>query len=284
MKAAAIVSGLALVASVVTPVFADEIVGPPAPQAEVIEEAAPAAVEAEKPAGKPLELRPTRSSDSGGAGGFGVGMKLAAVAAVFGGAFLLFKRKNGGFAAKTRTPGTNARIVSRTAVGMRNELLVVEVEGQRLLIGVTPAAMSTLSVLAEEPKEMLEEPQSEAIKPRNISGYDLRIDDDFRASSYRPAAPPAAPMTSSAVEESLSRLIASARNDMDDAGLTRKTPTPKVTQLRASRAKTEKADKAEKTESADKADSTPVPRKTRGALREVASLEGQVRGLTAKRV
>ena len=144
---AVIVSGLALVASVVTPAFADEIMGPPSPVAEVAEPAEPVAedpappVEAEKPAGKPLELRPNRSSDGSGAGGFGIGMKLAAIAAVFGGAFLLFKRKNGGFASP-RSVGVGPRIVSRTAVGMRNELLVVEVEGQRLLIGVTPAAMS----------------------------------------------------------------------------------------------------------------------------------------------
>jgi flagellar protein FliO/FliZ len=278
---AAIVSGLALVASVVTPVFADEVVGPPTPEAEVVAEVAP--VEAEKPAGKPLELRPNRASDSGGAGGFGIGMKLAAVAAVFGGAFLLFKRKNGGFASKARTPGTNARIVSRTAVGMRNELLVVEVEGQRLLIGVTPSAMSTLSVLADEPKELVEDPEK-------ISGYQL--------SNYRQAIPPAAPLPSSAVEESLSRLIANARNELDEASFIRKTPVPKVTQLRAQRTKAEKADKIEKIEKIEKTESTgpvekiesmPATRKTRGSLREVASLgstsglEGQVRGLTAKR-
>ncbi len=110
---AAIVSGLALVASVVTPVFADELVGPPAPEADVVAEPE-APVEAEKPAGKPLELRPNRASDGGGAGGFGIGMKLAAVAAVFGGAFLLFKRRNGGFAS-ARTSHVGPRIVSRSA-------------------------------------------------------------------------------------------------------------------------------------------------------------------------
>jgi hypothetical protein len=57
---AAIVSGLALVASVVTPVFADELVGPP-PRDDVVAE-----LEARsgQPAGKPL-TRPNRASDSG---------------------------------------------------------------------------------------------------------------------------------------------------------------------------------------------------------------------------
>ena len=274
---AAIVSGLALVASVVTPVFADELVGPPAPEADVVAEPE-APVEAEKPAGKPLELRPNRASDGGGAGGFGIGMKLAAVAAVFGGAFLLFKRRNGGFAS-ARTSHVGPRIVSRTAVGMRNELLVVEVEGQRLLIGVTPAAMSTLSVLVDEPKELAEEPEK-------LSGYQL--------GNYRPAIPPSAPLPTSAVEESLSRLIANARNELDEANFIRKTPMPKVTQLRSQRIKTdkvEKADKVERSESAERAEPAPATRKTRGALREVSpleptssrGLEGQVRGLTAKR-
>ena len=69
---------------------------------------------------------------------------------------------------------------------------------------------------------------------------------------------------------------------------------PKATQLRSQRIKTdqvEKADKVERSESAEKAEPAPATRKTRGALREVSpleptssrGLEGQVRGLTAKR-
>jgi flagellar biogenesis protein FliO len=251
---AALVSVLALVATTVTPVFAADIVGPPTPEVVVAEDApADAAPEAEKPAGKPLELRTTRSSESGPTGGFGIGMKLAAVAAVFGGAFLLFKRRNGGLSSK-RSSSIGPRIVSRTSVGMRNELMVVEVEGQRLLIGVTPSAMSTLSVLVDETKELVDEPEK-------ISSFQL--------SNYRPAIPPAAPLPSSAVEESLSRLIASARTELDESSFIRKTPPPKVTALRAQRA--DKIETAVKTERSD-------------TLREVSSLEGQVRGLTAKRV
>jgi len=273
---AALVSALALVATLVTPVFAADVVGPPTPEVEVADEAvAPAAAEQEKPAGKPLELRPSQTSGGGSAGGFGVGLKLAAVAAVFAGAFLLFKKRNGGLES-SRSGAIGPRIVSRTSVGMRNELMVVEVEGQRLLIGVTPSAMSTLSVLVDDSKELIEETEK-------ISSFQL--------SPYRPAIPPAAPLSSSAVEESLSRLIASARTELDESSFIRKTPMPRVSTLRAQREKAPKVDKNDKLEKAEKADNIerpesalPATRRTSPKLRDVSSLEGQVRGLTAKRV
>jgi hypothetical protein len=159
--------------------------------------------------------------------------------------------------------------VSRTAVGATSRR-----GRRRALIGVTPAPAITLSVLS----------MSKARGRPKLSGPARQLPPRDRRR----------PLPTSAVEESLSRLIANARNELDEANFIRKTPMPKVTQLRSQRIKTdkvEKADKVERSESAEKAEPAPATRKTRGALREVSpleptssrGLEGQVRGLTAKR-
>lgn len=258
MKRAGVIA-LALLAMHVTPAFADDtLMGPKTPDAAPAAEepeAAPApAAETEKPAAHPLELRPSRSSDAGPSGGYGIGLKLLAVAAVFAGAFLLFKRKNVLQAA--RATGNAPRIVSRTAIGMRNELLVVEVEGQKLLIGVTPSSIATLSVIVEEPKEMVE---------------DIARTSRVELPSHRPAIHPPSPLGASSVEESLSRLIAGARAELDEQPTLRRALAPKPAP-------------SQRSARAEKSDAAPAsPKKTSSKLREVPSLEGQVRGLTAKR-
>jgi hypothetical protein len=87
---------------------------------------------------KPLALAPANPSSPIGykvLAGFG----LAAAAAMW----LRSKRKT--------APSAKARssidVVGRTSVGVRSELLVVDVEGTRLLVGMTPSAISTLAVL-----------------------------------------------------------------------------------------------------------------------------------------
>lgn len=242
---------LALAATLLTTPARAENQGPETP-AEVVEaEAAPPPAEpaAEKPAPRPLELRPNRPNEVGSGGGFSIGLKLLAVAAVFAGAFLLFRR--GQTVKAARVAGAAPRIVSRTAVGMRNELLVVEVEGQRLLIGVTPSAMSTLSVITEEPRELIEEPK--------------RLSEEINL--HRPAIVPPSPKPPT-IEESLSRLIAGARAELEEPTPLRKTPAP--------RAATRK--QPDRGEVEDRPSEKRVQR-----VRDVAGLEGQVRGLSAKR-
>jgi flagellar protein FliO/FliZ len=90
-------------------------------------------------ASKPLEL----SQEPQHAG---LGWKIVAVVAILGGAaFYLRKRvipKRSGDEALT--------IVRRAPIGLRSELLIVNVEGQRLLIGVTPHTIQSLAILDGE--------------------------------------------------------------------------------------------------------------------------------------
>jgi flagellar biogenesis protein FliO len=86
--------------------------------------------------GKPLELahEPPRA---------GLGWKvLACIAILCGAAFYARRRLQ-----PARVDDGRLTIVRRTAIGIRSELLVVHVEGQRLLIGVTPHAIQSLAVL-----------------------------------------------------------------------------------------------------------------------------------------
>jgi flagellar biogenesis protein FliO len=90
---------------------------------------------------KPLELahEPPPSS---------MGWKLVALAAILGGAAYYARKK---LWVKPAEDG-QLTIVRRATVGFRSELLVVNVEGQRLLLGVTPNSIQSLAVLdAEEP-------------------------------------------------------------------------------------------------------------------------------------
>jgi flagellar protein FliO/FliZ len=85
---------------------------------------------------KPLELahEPPPSS---------MGWKLVALAAILGGAAFYARKK---MWVKPTEDG-QLTIVRRATVGFRSELLVVNVEGQRLLLGVTPNSIQSLAVL-----------------------------------------------------------------------------------------------------------------------------------------
>jgi flagellar biogenesis protein FliO len=62
---------------------------------------------------------------------------------VLGGVGFYSRRR---FASK-RTDDTQLTIVRRATIGFRSELLVVNVEGQRLLLGVTPQSIQSLALL-----------------------------------------------------------------------------------------------------------------------------------------
>jgi len=92
----------------------------------------------------PLVLRPTKAIElSHEPAHTPLGWKLAAVAAVVGGAAFAFRNRLRSRVAED----TELTIVRRTAVGFRSELLVVNVEGQRLLLGVTPHSIQSLAAL-----------------------------------------------------------------------------------------------------------------------------------------
>jgi flagellar protein FliO/FliZ len=95
----------------------------------------------------PLALRPSRPLELAQEPPHaGLGWKVVAVMALLGGtAFYLRKRVR-----PKRLGSETLTIVRRASVGFRSELLIVNVEGQRLLIGVTPQSIQSLAVLDGE--------------------------------------------------------------------------------------------------------------------------------------
>ncbi len=186
----------------VTPAFAqagEPVMGPPVVAAESTEQApASPPLNLRKQQEQPLELRQE-------SGGLGWGAKLGLVGLAFGGAYLMYRRKAGGAAGQTMGPV--ARVVGRTAIGPRSSVVIIEVDGQRILLGVTPNTISTLTVLGDEPK---------------LKGHE--IDDDYEAARPAMPAPVAEPETPRwspsnekvDVEASLNRLIAQARGEVDE--------------------------------------------------------------------
>jgi flagellar protein FliO/FliZ len=105
----------------------------------------------------PLALRPSRALEMAPETSHGsLGWKVVAVLVILGGAaFYLRKRVQ-----PKRIEDGQLTIVRRAALGMRSELVIVDVEGQRLLLGVTPHSIQSLAVLDIE-------------APANPAGSDL---------------------------------------------------------------------------------------------------------------
>lgn len=171
-----------------------------------------------KPQGTPIQLRPNGPGEAGNSTTTNMGLKLLAVAAVLGGAALFMRRRKNTLMASGAIPGRSftPRVLGRTSIGMRSELLVVEVDGQKIVLGVTPSSVSTLTILTEEPKDAPAEPELAAV--REPPTRELALARPLSVGSFRDrmSEPPArqhasmAPK-SSAVEESLTRLLAGAR-------------------------------------------------------------------------
>jgi flagellar protein FliO/FliZ len=103
---------------------------------------------------KPLSLEPAPSS-SGAAG------KLALFAVIAAGGLWVWKRRSKKAAPAKQT--SELRVLRRTTIGVRSELLLLELEGQKLLIGVTPSSMQTLYILPDDAREeLVGEPASES--------------------------------------------------------------------------------------------------------------------------
>jgi flagellar biogenesis protein FliO len=92
---------------------------------------------------KPLSLEPAPSGSS-------LGAKFALFALVAAGGIWAYTKR----AKKAPlAPSESLTVLRRTTIGVRSELLVVELEGQRMLIGVTPSSMQTLYILPERTDE-----------------------------------------------------------------------------------------------------------------------------------
>ena len=130
---AAPVASAAPAAPPVAPAVAPSAAAAPAPSA-----ATPLTLHSAAPAPKPLTLAPTND-------GMGIGTKLLLVLGIGAGVAFYLKKK------KAARPGAvvpaKIDILARTSIGVRSQLVVIEVEGTRLLVGMTQSAIQTLAVL-----------------------------------------------------------------------------------------------------------------------------------------
>ena len=129
-------------------------VGPPvptpAPVAAAPTPAAPSPVA--PPTATPLPVRPSRPlalAPERAPAGSDLGWKFLVVFAGAAAALAYWRKRNPPL---TLDLGPELRIVRRASIGVRSELLVVDVAGQRHLLGVTPSAVQHLAILDDEDK------------------------------------------------------------------------------------------------------------------------------------
>ena len=132
---------------------------------------------------KPLALAPEAPHSS-------VAWKVVACLAILGGAAYYMRKR----LLPPRLDDGRLTIVRRTSIGMRSELLVVQVEGQRLLIGVTPHSIQSLAVLDGDDEALPR--ASEALEPGGSAVGErfaaMLQAADARAPGQRPEASPTA--------------------------------------------------------------------------------------------
>lgn len=127
----------------------------------------------EVPAETKLALRPsTPLALDAPPASTGAGWKLAAFTVVAVGGVWLWKQK-------AKRPVDHAvsqlRVLQRTTIGVRSELLLVEIEGQRMLVGVTPSSMQTLFLFPESPEGELAPSQEQPVDSRIAQLLERRI-------------------------------------------------------------------------------------------------------------
>ncbi len=93
-----------------------------------------------KGGGKPLELANETPTS-------GWWYKLLACGFIIGGAMWLLKRRK--LLPQQAEKQHSMTILGRTGIGVRSELLIVNVDGQKLLLGVTPSSIQRLAVLVD---------------------------------------------------------------------------------------------------------------------------------------
>jgi flagellar biogenesis protein FliO len=131
--------------------------------------------------GTPLRLRSAGASGSSDSpSSSGALWKLGALSAIIAAAAWWLKKKRGLLGAGTAPPKT-IQVLSRASVGVRTELVVVEVDGMTLLLGVTPASVSRLAILgageiAPAKEEAAPEELDEGVDPKGVAAQDLGIE------------------------------------------------------------------------------------------------------------
>ena len=198
--------------------------------------------------GTPLNLRPAPQPFGMGASTSSLAPQLAlAILAVAAGLWIYKRRARSGEVAY-KPP----KILSRTAVGVRSELLVVEVEGQVMLIGVTPQSIqriAVLSVLSSSPESA---PMALTEAPEEPGFRSLWNDDTLQDVE----APRHFPPQAQSLAEAAARINAIARSAKGAAVFTTPAKRPRA--------------------------ATPAPPES-GTKRVGADIEEQARGLLERR-
>jgi flagellar biogenesis protein FliO len=165
----------------------EQPIGPPAPEQETPLEVRPS---------RPLEMAPAESGTS-------VWTKLGLSALVIAGAAAFYLKK------RQPAPASKApaiRIAARASIGVRSEILLVDVDGHRLVLGVTPSSVRTLSVLPADAEAAAEEASLAARFNESSIGSSFdrllaRTREEDLAETLRetvlPRKPPAAPRSTS---------------------------------------------------------------------------------------
>jgi flagellar biogenesis protein FliO len=261
---------------------------------------------------RPLQLRPSKPLETAPeSSGMSLSSKLLLALFVAAMSFVVLRRRTilatlrGEVSAVPRL-----RVVARSSIGLRTELLIVEADGQRLLLGVTPTSVRTLSVLtddaseadgavegdgaveADAPVQLVPRPRGFGVSSASIepardddfdppvsarsAGRELAVRAEQASASRLERAPRMAPPT---VEQSLAKLIASARGDVasvreevDELARSRRSLEPRAAASRAVEPSARGGEPA--------APSASTKRPRRG---DEGPLEGQVRGLGPRR-
>lgn len=104
---------------------------------------------------------------------------LAVVIGVIVLAAWLYRRASG--AAASRPRGGDIRIVSRAQLDRRSSILLVEVDGRRVLVGATQASLSSLSEWDLEPEPEMAFEEARMPEPSRFEGLLGRVMTKLRA-------------------------------------------------------------------------------------------------------
>lgn len=161
LTAAVIALTLSASAAAQQPAAADPV-PPPAAAAPAAAAPAASAPNTSVPAtGTPLHLRSSGGSASEAPSPTGSLWKLGAISAIIAAAAWYLRKKRGALGPNAAPPKT-IQVLSRASVGVRTELVVVEVDGMTLLLGVTPSAVSRLAVLGADAPAVAKDEATEA--------------------------------------------------------------------------------------------------------------------------
>jgi flagellar protein FliO/FliZ len=193
------------------------LAAPPAPAAPVVVAPAPTIAPPVEAAATPLAVRPTPATHltlAPSSEGIGTGLKVLAILGVGGALAFFIRRKR----TATAIPASRISIVARESLGVRSEVVVLDVEGTRLLVGLTPTTMQTLAVLDPPEADGLDTAEEEPFQPDETFGDRVRsLLGAVETSPPRVAA--AKPVAPAKPRPSMSRPLPSTRSNKSNLAM-----------------------------------------------------------------